>query len=341
MKKISDHPSATDRNSAPGSYSWGVKILSLGLFLYATIAFLNESVFHQFRQPDGSFPFWLSHWTEYFIIVLCGILRTAVEKNPYTRKRLAVLTFNVGILWWILPRYLRLPEPHLGTLAEPPMFPHLHTPGTLSFFVVLGLIFLFGRRIICGWCCPCVGIRETVGFPFRINTLRTESSRRYYRHIKWFFFALYLVSTALIIFYSPYAVDFHTVFNILIVFPYFATLLLAPILGNRSYCRFVCPFGATFGLLNRVGLYGIKLDKEKCTRCGLCEEVCDMGIPVWTQGMEHGKIVTIEECMGCARCLSSCTNNALQMEDAKNLLIPGIRQDNTYFAGRVKTDRET
>jgi ferredoxin len=102
---------------------------------------------------------------------------------------------------------------------------------------------------------------------------------------------------------------------------YFATFFLAPRLGNRNYCRFLCPYGATFGLLNRVGLFRIDCDRETCTDGGLCDRVCDMGIPVLAIGRRHGRIKT-NECMGCGRCITECPANILSFVDARNRIHP-------------------
>jgi len=343
-------------HTLPGHYSPGVKLLSFVAIIYAIIAFLNEALYQwrpgqintfSFLQltccepgPDGAMPFWLSHWTEYFIIVLFGSWRTLAEKDSYTRKRLGFLTASVGLLWWLVPAYLKIPEPYFGNLPKAPTFPSLHTPGTLTFFLVLVLVLLFGRRVICGWCCPCVGIRETVAFPFRINTLRTPNSRKYFRHGKWLFFALYLVSIALIIGYSNRVSVVYKGFLALITVPYFLSLLLSPWLGNRSYCRFICPYGATFGLLNRFGFFDIRLDREKCSACGLCQKVCDMGIPVASQGRASGRITMIEECMGCGRCVVSCPDNALEIRDVRNFLRPGLRQDGQHLSRKNRRDQK-
>jgi ferredoxin len=345
----------TRQDSLPGRYSLGVKLLSFVAIVYAVIGFLNEALY-QWRPgqlarfsffhlvccepgPDGAMPFWLSHWTEYFLIVLFGVWRTVAEKNPYTRKRLAVLTASVGLFWWLLPAYLKIPEAYLGNLPKAPIFPSLHTPGTVTFFLVLFLVLLFGRRVICGWGCPCVGIRETVAFPFRINTPKTDSTRRIFRHGKWPFFVHYLVCSALIIGYSTHVSVIYKGFLTLITLPYFLSLLLSPWLGNRSYCRFVCPYGATFGLLNRCGFFGIRLDREKCSDCGMCDKVCDMGIAVAAQGRATGGVTTIEECMGCARCVVSCPKNALEIRDVRNFLLPGLRQDRERLLGHKKKAR--
>lgn len=341
---------ASVQDSRPGRYSLGVKLLSFAAFLYVIIAFLNETFCQWYpgrlaplsflrvpcceTGPGGALPFWLSHWTEYVIILVFGIWRTMAEKNPHTRKRLAVLTASVGLLWWLVPAYLRIPEPYLGSLPTLPVVPSLHTPGTLTFFLVLLLVLLFGRRIICGWCCPCVGIRETVGFPFRINTLRSDASRRFMRHGKWFLFAFYAVCFVLVVTASPSLGGAYQSFLAVVTVFYFLSLPLSPWLGNRSYCRFVCPYGATFGILNRIGFFRIRMDREKCIDCGLCEQVCDMGIPVSAQGRESGSVQTIEECMGCARCVVSCPKNALEIRDVRNLIRPGLRRDKKHLLRR-------
>jgi len=348
--------SASFQDSRPGNYSFGVKALSFAAFVYVILAFLNESLCQWYPGrlapvsflripccepgPGGAMPFWLSHWTEYVIILIFGVWRTIAERNPYTRKRLAVLTASVGVLWWLVPAYLRIPEPYLGSLLKAPVFPSLHTPGTLTFFLVLLLVLLFGRRIICGWCCPCVGIRETVGFPFRINTLRSEKSHRVLRHGKWFLFVFYAVCLVLVVTSSPNLAGLYRNFLALVALFYFLSLPLSPWLGNRSYCRFICPYGATFGLLNKLGFFRIRLDREKCIDCGLCEQVCDMGIPVAAQGRGSGSVRTIEECTGCARCVVSCPKNALEIRDVRNLFRKGLRQDGKYLLGRSRKRKD-
>jgi len=100
---------------------------------------------------------------------------------------------------------------------------------------------------------------------------------------------------------------------------------LIPWLAPRCY---LCPFGATFGLLNHAGgFYGIEMDTEWCIDCQRCEQACDMAIPVWQQGKATGQVTGIEDCMGCARCIISCPTDALAIHDVRNLLRPNLRQD--------------
>jgi len=303
-------------------------------FGYVAFAFVNGRFLHWFEGANGDAPLWLSRWTEYAVILVFGVWRVLAERNSYTRKRLVFLISAVAVFWWIIPDYLRLPEPYVGALPGQPIFPQIHTPGTLTFFGMLLLVLLFGRRVVCGWSCPCVGIRETVGFAFREKTLRSDRAWNW-RYSKWSFFALYMTAFALIMFSATaYVSPFYSGFLALVGATYFGSFFIAPLTGNRFYCRYLCPYGATFGLLNHIGYYGIRMDKDACVDCRRCEQVCDMGIPVWQQGKDHGRVTGLEDCMGCGRCVVSCPTDALEFRDVRNEFLPKLRMDGSYLLQR-------
>lgn len=303
----------------PRSYPLLIRILSFTAFLYIVLGFLNHSVFH-FVDTDN---FWgrlfLSHRTEYVMILIFGIWRSIAEKDKNSRKRFIFLTISVTFFWWVLPELYPINEAHLGTLPSQALFPSLHMPGTITFFLTLILIFFFGRRIICGWFCPCVAVRETVGFPFRVDTVKSKKVFAF-RHIKWIYLLVYLAVTVLILISSPTLEMVYSLFMMMVILPYFGSFLLSPLLGNRSYCRFICPYAATFGLLNKIGLFRLTMDREKCSSCGLCEDCCDMGIAIVEEGQAQGEVISIEECMGCGRCISQCSKKALRFEDLRDII---------------------
>ncbi|MBF0098056.1 MAG: 4Fe-4S binding protein [Magnetococcales bacterium] len=326
---------ANQQRSLAGRYPLWIKGLSLLAFAWAFLGWLNETWFFQFNNP-----IWLNRYTEYVIILIFGIWRIVAEKNPYSRKRLIILVANVTVLWWLIPWSFPFIEPYVGYLGVLPAFPSLHTPGTLTFFLVLGAVFLFGRRVICGWNCPCVSIREVVGFPFRQadHVPRGPWAWRL-RHLKWFWLALYLGAMwAMLRPANNTTTAYLGFFGLMVALPYFLTFFLAPWIGNRSYCRYLCPYGATFGVLNRVGSFQIDYNKDSCIQCGLCEKVCDMGIPVWHMGAETGKVDT-SECMGCGRCITECPSKSLAFHDVRNLLFPRLHQDREWLRGLVDWQR--
>ncbi len=317
------------QGSLPRRYPIWVQALSMAAFTLAFVGWLNETWLFWFDNP-----IWLNRYTEYAIIFGFGVWRIYSEENPYTRKRLIVLVAAVTGLWWLVPWLVPMFEPYIGYQWGQPVFPALHVPGTITFFLVLAAVFLFGRRVICGWNCPCVGIRETVGFAFRDRTPRGKWAW-VLRHIKWFFFVFY-AGVIVVTLYPPNAwtVSFVGLFYLLVAITYFGTFFAAPLIGNRAYCRYLCPYGSTFGLLNHAGFYGIRMDKDRCVDCQRCEQVCDMGIPVWRQGKASGRVTGIEDCMGCARCVVSCPSEALEIRDFRNWLKPALRQSASHLLGK-------
>ena len=91
---------------------------------------------------------------------------------------------------------------------------------------------------------------------------------------------------------------------------------VASIFIYRVFCRFLCPLGALYGFFCRIALLGVKLDKEKCTDCGLCIGVCKMDI----------KRVGDHECISCGACISVCPTKAISWKGAK-LLVRGNDTD--------------
>jgi glutamate synthase (NADPH/NADH) small chain len=309
-------------------YPLWVRLLAMGAFSLAFLGWLNESWLFLWESP-----IWLNRYTEYAIILAFGLWRIRAERNRYTRRRLIILVAVVTGLWWLVPWLSPFFEPYVGFLWSQPVFPALHTPGTLSFLLVLTLVLLFGRRVICGFGCPCVGIRETVGFAYRERTLRGPWVWRL-RHVKWLFFAWYVgVMVATQFPPNTWTVSLVGAFGLTVGLTYFGSFFLVPLTGNRFYCRYLCPYGATFGLLNHAGFYGVEMDPGRCVDCRRCEQACDMGIPVWTQGREHGRVTGLEDCMGCARCVVSCPTDALAIRDVRNLLRPQLRQDASRLIG--------
>jgi len=48
--------------------------------------------------------------------------------------------------------------------------------------------------------------------------------------------------------------------------------------------------------------------QERCTGCGVCEQLC----PMEAIGMEGGKALVLDHCSGCMMCMQGCTTEAIQ-----------------------------
>lgn len=73
----------------------------------------------------------------------------------------------------------------------------------------------------------------------------------------------------------------------------------------RVFCRTACPLGAFYGLYNGVSLWRLERDVSRCTGCGLCREVCPVGVPV-DKNPNH------PDCFRCLECTRACPVGALR-----------------------------
>ena len=75
---------------------------------------------------------------------------------------------------------------------------------------------------------------------------------------------------------------------------------------TRFFCKTLCPLGAIYGLLNKISLYHLHLEKENCVGCGKCTAACKMDL-------DPSKELRSTECILCGKCTSVCPSNALKM----------------------------
>ncbi len=81
-------------------------------------------------------------------------------------------------------------------------------------------------------------------------------------------------------------------------------VIILSIIFFRPFCKWICPLGAFYGLMNKVSLLGIKVDNDKCILCGKCSRVCEMDVDI-------RKSINSAECIRCGKCISACPSEAL------------------------------
>ena len=221
----------------------------------------------------------------------------------------------------------------------------LASAGHRAGWYVLGIILLCGvilGRTICGWLCPMGLIQELL---HRIPTPKFKKSRvtRALTWLKYVILAVFVIAIPL--WYglryqiplpgfckyicpagtfegamghlaNPANVSYYSMLGILFTRKFVIMLVigLACIFCYRSFCRFICPLGAIYGLFNRFNIIGVKVDADRCNHCGACVRNCGMDV----------RHVGDHECINCGKCMDVCSQDAISIKAGRiTLKAPG------------------
>lgn len=211
----------------------------------------------------------------------------------------------------------------------------LSASGTRTPAYIFGIIILFGLllgRTICGFLCP-IGLGQELLYKIKTPKLKKSKVTRVLSYLKYVLLVALVVIVPLVFAVPGFceyicpAGTFEGGVGLLsnsenegllaILGPLFTwkfmllvLIVVASIFIFRAFCRFLCPLGALYGFFCRIAMLGVKIDKNKCTDCGLCIGVCKMDT----------KRVGDHECIHCGACISVCPAKAISWKGS-NLFV--------------------
>ena len=186
---------------------------------------------------------------------------------------------------------------------------------------------LFGR-MICGWLCP-FGLIQELFYKIKTPKLKKSPVTRLLSYLKYVIlvFFVFIVPIAYAFKDTPLPAfckyicpagtlegglgllsnkvnaGYFSMLGPLFTWKFMllVTICVGCVFVFRLFCRFLCPLGALYGLFNRFSVFGIKLEKSKCTDCGLCRSHCKVDI----------RHVGDQECISCGECIDICPTKAI------------------------------
>ena len=211
----------------------------------------------------------------------------------------------------------------------------LASAGHRAGWYVLGMILLFGvvlGRTICGWLCP-MGLIQELLHKIPTPKIRKSCVTRVLSRLKYVILAVFAVAIplwyglksgipvpgfckyicpagtfegAIGLLSNPVNAPKLGMLGILFTRKFVIMLIIGAscVFLYRSFCRFLCPLGAIYGLFNRFNVIGVKVDQSRCTRCGACVRNC--GLDVQRVG-DH-------ECINCGKCMAFCHQDAISIK---------------------------
>ena len=209
------------------------------------------------------------------------------------------------------------------------------SPGHKAGWYIWGILLLFGitlGRTICGWFCP-LGMLQELLHKIPTPKIKKSNFTRILSYLKYVFLAVMVLAIpmwygfkhdmpypafckyicpagteegAISLLSNPKNTGFFAMLGEFFTrkFVILMLIILACVFVYRSFCRFICPLGAIYGLFNRFSIVGVKVDTSKCNNCGACVRTCKMDV----------KHVCDHECISCGQCINVCPKKAISFK---------------------------
>lgn len=168
------------------------------------------------------------------------------------------------------------------------------------FFGFTAVSTILWGRLYCGRVCAYGALTQALD-AILPATWRVEVPRSIEKRAAWIKFgilagviAYYLVTHDLLIYRFTEPFWMFGMFGTPLMWTALAILLTATLLVRNLYCRFLCPVGATLGLMSYLTVFRIKRWSE-CSTCRICQKACQ-----W--GAIEGPTILVTECVRCDDC---------------------------------------
>jgi ferredoxin-type protein NapH len=203
----------------------------------------------------------------------------------------------------------------------------------------LGTTLALGRGF-CSWVCFYGGWDE--GFSRLLKKPRLKAIDRKWTYLPWAVLLFVVLTSAVTLspIYCEWFCPFKTVTEFgeitsiiavvqtVIFLSLFAGLVvILPLLTKRrTQCGLFCPLGAVQSLSNKINVFDMRIDTEKCTQCGLCVKNCPT-FSLSEESVKQGR--TLMSCTKCGQCVDACPKKAISFH------IKGTRPGVSPNAARI------
>lgn len=187
----------------------------------------------------------------------------------------------------------------------------IHESSLVMMWLVFILTFLLGP-VFCGWICPLGSIQEWISkigkriFKKKHNKIMPKKLDRWLRYLRyivllWVVYATAKSLTLVFLEFDPYYAlfNFWTGEAAITSIAFLIIILLLSLIIERPWCKYLCPYGAVLGLFNKISIFKIRRNNQKCIGCQKCDNICPMNIEI-----SKKETVKDTQCIKCMECTS-------------------------------------
>lgn len=257
-----------------------------------------------------------------WIIFLLAVFKLLRKGKITARNRKWIYMAAVGVFGIIMGSD---PSP-MGTVKDAIVllgFKGVIFPPRLIAFGIFLLMVVLANKFICSWGCQIGTLQDLI---FRLN--RDSKDRNgLFGQIKIPFiisnsirmsFFLLLIFVAFI-----WSLDIVEVIDPFKIFKphvigvaggiFIGLVLVLSLFAYRPWCHFFCPFGLVGWLAEKISVFKIKVDYDKCISCEACSKACPS--TVMDAILKQDRI--IPDCFSCGTCIETCPADAISFVSGK------------------------
>ncbi len=196
-------------------------------------------------------------------------------------------------------------------------------PPRLIAFCIFLLMVVLANKFICSWGCQVGTLQDLI---FRLN--RDSKDRKgLFGQIKIPFIISNSIRIifflALVVLAFIWAMDIVEHIDPFKIFKpktigaagglFIGLILIISLFVYRPWCHFFCPFGLIGWLAEKISIFRIKVDYNKCISCQMCSKACPS--TVMDAILKRNRI--IPDCFSCGNCIEVCPADAISFTTGK------------------------
>jgi polyferredoxin len=284
-------------------------------FLLLIIPVLLLAQEHENMRQGNSFLGLIFSIKYISVYLFAGISIITLWVSKFSKKTRTIIISSSFLLFGVLPlfaHYLFITPSPVCATTKPFLFGL--KPQFLAALSAIGVLSLISVKGFCSTACPVGGLQELLykiptfkkfKIPFKIsNSVRIGL-------FVFFLVVAFTFKTSTYYYYNLFDLihwDFNMPVLDLIEFVVFLALILtASILLFKPFCYLICPMGLFTWILEHFSFLKIRINKEKCNGCGVCEKKapCSSVNAIVNEKFIKG------DCHLCGECINACSTGAL------------------------------